>query len=157
MLYGLLTGLAGALLLTLIHACFGFAKVAAVVDDRRSMLLAAVRGVVFFFKHPLQTAGLYYGFLLISGLLLAGYALVAPGPEQTDWRSVGWALVWGQLFLILKMYVRLSLLAGQTALYQAAAAVTAEAEQPQSEKESLPVSGGPSDYYGATPPSADPY
>jgi hypothetical protein len=116
--YGLLVFAGTALLLTVIHACFGFAKVATVVDGRRSMLLAAVRGFVFVFTHPAKAAGLYYGFLLLSGLLLGLYAVLAPGIGQSTWKAVAWAFVWGQAFLILKMYVRLSLLAGQTALYQ---------------------------------------
>ncbi len=134
-----------ALLLTVIHACFGFAKVATVVDERRSMLLAAVQGVVFVFKHPTRVAGLYAGFMLISGLMLGGYALLAPGVGQSSWRAVGWALAWSQLFLILKMYVRLSLLAGQTALYQASRVSDATPARPPTpdvwpEQESLPLS-----------------
>lgn len=118
--YTMLVFAAAVLVLTVIHACFGFAKVATVVEDRRSMLLAAARGFGFVFTHPAKTAGLYYGFLLVSGLLLGLYAMLAPGVSQSTWSAVIWAFVQGQAFLILRMYVRLSLLAGQTALYQQA-------------------------------------
>ena len=39
-------------LLTLIHMVFGYAKVATVVEDRRSMILAAFRGALFVVRHP---------------------------------------------------------------------------------------------------------
>jgi hypothetical protein len=117
--YSLLVWALVAVLLTLVHACFGFAKVATVVDDRRSMLLAAGRGLVFVAGHPAKTLGLYYGYLLVTGFLLVVYALVAPGIGQQTWRAVIWAFAGGQLFLLLRLLVRLSLLGGQTALYQA--------------------------------------
>jgi hypothetical protein len=117
--YSLLVWTLAAVLLTLIHACFGFAKVATVVDDRRSMLLAAVRGLVFVAGHPAKTLGLYYGYLLVAGLLVVVYALGAPGVGQQTWKAVIWAFAGGQLFLLLKLFVRLSLLGGQTTLYQA--------------------------------------
>jgi hypothetical protein len=108
-----------AVLLTLIHACFGFAKVATVVDDRRSMLLAAVRGFVFVVRHPARTLGLYYGFLLVTGFVIIGSVLLAPGVGQQTYEAVLWAFAGGQIFLLLRLFVRLSLLGGQTALYQA--------------------------------------
>jgi hypothetical protein len=117
--YSLLIWGLTAVLLTLIHACFGFAKVATVVDDRRSMLLAAVRGFVFVARHPARTLGLYYGFLLITGFVLVWYVLLAPGVGQQTYEAVMWAFVGSQLFLLLKLFVRLSLLGGQTALYRA--------------------------------------
>jgi hypothetical protein len=115
-----------AVLLTLIHACFGFAKVATVVDDRRSMLLAAMRGFVFVVRHPARTLGLYYGFLLVTGFVLAGYVLLAPGVGQQNYEALLWAFAGSQIFLLLRLFVRLSLLGGQTALYQAYALPPAE-------------------------------
>jgi hypothetical protein len=117
--YSLLIWALTAVLLTLIHACFGFAKVATVVDDRRSMLLAAVRGFVFVARHPAKALGLYYGFLLVTGFVLVWYVLLAPGVGQQTHEAVMWAFAGSQLFLLLRLFVRLSLLGGQTALYQA--------------------------------------
>jgi len=124
--YTVLVALAAALLLTAIHACFGFAKVATVVDERRSMVFAALRGIAFVVTHPVKTIGLYGGFLLLSASMLGVYALLAPGIAQQSWKSVAWATAWGQLFLLGKMYVRLSLLAGQVTLYQSVQAIREE-------------------------------
>jgi len=117
--YALLVAACAALLLTFIHACFGFAKVATVVENRRSMVLAAVRGLIFVVTNPLRAAGLYYGFLLVSGAVLGLYALLAPGIGQQTGKAMLLAFVVGQVYLVAKMYLRLSLLAGQAALYQA--------------------------------------
>jgi len=117
--YALLVALGAALLLTFIHACFGFAKVATVVENRRSMVLAAVRGFVFVVTNPLKAAGLYYGFLLVSGVALASYAMLAPGIGQQTGKTVLLAFVVSQVYLVVKMYLRLSLLAGQVVLYDA--------------------------------------
>jgi hypothetical protein len=106
-------------LVMLVHMAFGYAKVATVVEQRRSMVLAAVRGFVFVILHPVKTLGLYYGFLIVFGVLLGGYAVLAPGIGQQSYEAVAWAFAVGQLFLLLKLLTRLSLLAGQTALYQA--------------------------------------
>ena len=117
--YSLLIWALTAVLITLIHACFGFAKVATVVEGRRSMLFAAVRGIVFVVTHLAKTLGLYYGFLLVSGLLLVAYAMIAPGIGQNTYETVVRAFAVGQVFLLFRLFVRLSLLGGQTALYQA--------------------------------------
>jgi len=117
--YSLLIWGLTAVLLTLIHACFGFAKVATVVDNRRSMLLAAVRGFAFVARHPVRTLGLYYGFLLVTGFVLVWYVLLAPGVGQQTYEAILWAFAGSQLFLLLKLFVRLSLLGGQTAMCQA--------------------------------------
>lgn len=108
-----------ALLLTLIHAVFGYAKIATVVDDRRSAVLAALRGLRFVATHPGRTLGQYYGVLVGSGLLLAIYAVVAPGVGQSSRQAVLFAFAVGQLFLLVRMFTRLALLGGQVALYQA--------------------------------------
>jgi hypothetical protein len=131
--YALLVALGTALLLTFIHACFGFAKVATVMENRRSMVLAAVRGIVFVVTHPVKAAGLYCGFLLVSGVALALYAMLAPGVAQSTEKAVLLAFIVSQAYLVVKMYLRLSLLAGQVALYDAhgvSRPVMAESEPP---------------------------
>jgi hypothetical protein len=111
-----------ALLLTLIHLTFGFAKAAIVVDERKSVLLAALRGVGFVAFHPGKSCTLYYGMLAVSGLLLAVYALIAPGVHQATPRAVWLAFIVAQCFLLARLWLRLGLIAGQVALYAANAA-----------------------------------
>ena len=72
-----------AILLTVVHVCFTYAKAATVVDDRRSMLLAAIRGVAFVVAHPFRTFGVYLAPAIVSVVLLVLYGLMAPGGGQT--------------------------------------------------------------------------
>jgi hypothetical protein len=133
--YSLLIWTLTALLLTLIHVCFGFAKVATVIEGRRSMVLAAVRGVVFVVTHPGKTLGLSYGFLFVSGLLIVVYAMIAPGVGQETDEALIRAFAVGQCFLLLKLFVRLSLLGGQTALYQAHGLPAQPEPEPSAQRE----------------------
>ena len=88
------------------------------MEGRRSMLLAALRGVGFVIANPGRTLGLYYGVALVGALALAVYSLLAPGVGQSSWVGVLFAFVVGQLFLIVKLILRLALLGGETALYR---------------------------------------
>ena len=117
--YSLLAWGATALLLTLVHMVFGFAKVATVIEERRSVIVAAFRGVGFVLLHPAKAIGLYYGMLLISGMLVVLYAFAAPGVVQATPRAVVWALVGSQLFLLMRMMMRVGLLAAQAEIYSA--------------------------------------
>jgi len=117
--YSMLIWLGVGFLLTLIHAIFGFAKVAIVVDQRRSACLAAFRGFVFVTLHPAKTMGLYYSLLLLGLVGAVAFYFVAPGATQDSVSTVAWAFALGQLYLLFKLTMRLSLVAGQVALYQA--------------------------------------
>ena len=107
-----------ALLVLLAHLVLGFAKVATVVENRRSVLVAALRGARFAAAHPRPTLGLYFGLLALGALLLVIYAAVAPGTTQSSPVGIVLAFFVGQLFLGTKLFVRLTLLGGQTALFQ---------------------------------------
>ena len=107
-----------ALQLLFVHIAFGYAKVATVVDERRSMILAAVRGFVFVLLHPRQTLGLAASILTFTGIVLALYAWLAPGSGQASVVTVVAAFVVGQLVLMTRLGARLTHLAGQTALYR---------------------------------------
>lgn len=108
-----------ALLLTLIHLCFGFARVAIVIEERKSVLLGSVRGFGFVLFHPGKAITLYYGMLLLSGLLLGVYALIAPGSAQATPRTILVAFLIAQCFLLARLLLRLGLIAGEVALFRA--------------------------------------
>ncbi len=72
-------------LLTLVNMVFDYAKIAAFKEDRRSMLLAALRGLGLVFSHPLKTMGLYYALVAVwcpvAGFLFSD---CAGGPPIDD-------------------------------------------------------------------------
>ena len=117
-LYGMTTLLLGALLLVIVHLVFAYAKIATVVEDRRSMFLAMLRGAGFVLSHPLAVLGVYGSLALISGVLLVLYYLIAPDSGQSTAAGVALAFLLGQLFLASKLVLRVALLGGQTALYR---------------------------------------
>jgi len=113
----LLVGAIG-FLLSLVHVCFAYAKIATVLEDRRSMLFAALRGIGFVLSHPGRALGVYYVMALVGVILLAIYSLIAPGPHQASALGVLFAFGVGQLFLMGRLAVRLSLYAGLVSLYK---------------------------------------
>lgn len=131
LLYCMAVVLVVGFLLVLVHVCFAYAKIATVLEDRRSMLLAALRGVGFVLQHPGRTLGLYLLVALVSGLVLALYAWIAPGATQSSWATVILAFLLGQAYLLVRLLMQLSLLGGQLALYRDFAGRNPSAERVQ--------------------------
>ena len=106
-----------ALLLLPVNLVFDYAKVRAVVEDRRSMVGAVMASVRFIRRHPRQTVGLY---VLNGGLFLgvvAIYAIVAPRPE--DGAATTWlAIAVGQAYLAARLFTKLVFYASQTSYFQ---------------------------------------
>jgi len=99
--------------LFLVNILFDYAKIRAVVEDRRSMIGAVIAGLRFMRRHPGAVVGLYLLdatlFLLVVGL----YFLIAPGGTAN---LLAFGI--GQLYIVLRVIVRLQFTASQTALFQ---------------------------------------
>ncbi len=108
-----------AFLLHLVRMVFDYAKIATVVDDRRSVLgsLGAAGRTVL--RHPFKTCGVYLGFGLVATALLVLYASLAPGAGPASFPGIVFALLLGQAYLGLRLFLRLGLLGGQLSLYRA--------------------------------------
>jgi len=104
-------------LLCFVNVVFDYAKIATVVESRRSMLLAAIRGLGFVLSNPGKTFGLYFGLGLLGVLLLALYAWVAPGAAESTSVGVLVAFAVGQAYLMAKLVLRLSFFGGEMAIY----------------------------------------
>ena len=106
-----------ALLLLPVNLVFDYAKVRAVVEDRRSMVGAVLAAIRFIRRRPYATVGLY----LLNGVLflvvLAAYAILAPSPSggsASMW--VGFAV--GQAYVVARLFTKLVFYASQTAYFQ---------------------------------------
>jgi hypothetical protein len=128
-LYTVLAALLVAFLLTLVNMCFDYAKIITFKEDRRSMLIAAWRGIGFVFSHPLRTVGLYYALIVLGAVLLGFYASIAPGANQSTTTGVVLAFLVGQLALVVKLMLRLWFYAGQMSLYEAVKAAPSDSNQ----------------------------
>jgi hypothetical protein len=113
--------LLGGLLLVVVGAAMDYAKIALVADQRRSAVLALVRGFRFVLSRPVKTLGLYLLLVAVAGLAMLLYAWFAPGPGQAGGITVLLAFLCGQLYLLARIAIKLWFLASQTALYQSAA------------------------------------
>ena len=125
---GLYAGFLG--LLAFWNVVMDYAKIRAVVEDRRSMLGAFLAGWRFVVGHPSKAGGLYClnatAFLVVVLL----YALVAPGA------SGGVAAAWlafavGQAYLLARLAVKLAFYASQTSLFQRSLAHLAYTAAPE--------------------------
>ena len=106
----------GALLLAC-NLVFDYAKIRAVVEDRRSMVGAVMAAWRFVARHPVQALGLYLLNGVVFVALLAVYALVAPGAGGMGW-SLWLGLLVAHAYLLLRLAVKLQFYASQVALFQ---------------------------------------
>jgi hypothetical protein len=105
------------LVLVAVNIVFDYAKVRAVVEDRRSMAGAVIAGFRFM-KRNLGSVSALYGMsaVMFVGLLML-YAMVAPGAVSRG-AGIWLAFVVGQLYMLGRLWVRLVFFASETALFQ---------------------------------------
>jgi len=115
--------------LVLVNLLMDYAKVRAVVEDRRSMLAALSASWRFIVTRPRRVAGLYAVNAGMFMALAAAWSWLAPGVGGSGLRM--WlALAWGQAFLLARLALKLHFLASQTALFQASLAHARYAARP---------------------------
>jgi hypothetical protein len=104
-------------LLVLVNIVFDYAKVRAVVEDRRSMIGAVAAGGRFARRNAKAVAALYVltGCLFVS--LLLAYAIASPGAGSTG-AGVWLGAAIAQLYLLGRVWIRLVFFAAETALFQ---------------------------------------
>ncbi|MEZ5286355.1 MAG: hypothetical protein R2712_16405 [Vicinamibacterales bacterium] len=107
-LYALFT-----LLLCAVNLVVDYAKIRAVVEDRRSMVGALIAGARFVARHPGGAAGLYLLDAAAYAAVVGAYFLTAPGATAG---LLAFAI--GQLYIALRVAVRLLFVASQTAYFQ---------------------------------------
>jgi hypothetical protein len=105
--------LAFAVPLFFFNMLFDYAKIRAVVEDRRSMLGAIAAGWRFIRRQPLSAAALYAINTVMFLAVALFYYAAAPGASAN---ALAFAV--GQLYSVLRVIVRLQFAASQTALFQ---------------------------------------
>jgi hypothetical protein len=108
-------------LLLLVNVVFDYAKIRAVVEDRRSMVGALVAAMRFVTRRPGRVFLLYGINSVVFVVLIAVWALVAPGVHGAG-AQMWMTFALGQLYLLARLGLKLNLLASQTALFQASLA-----------------------------------
>jgi hypothetical protein len=116
LIYRALLYLAFGTVLVTANVCFDYAKIRMVVEDRRSAIGALSGAVRFVRRNAGAVFGLYMLDLLVFLSVLGLYALVAPGAAGGTAAWVGFLI--GQLYIALRVFVRLLFAASQIALFQ---------------------------------------
>jgi hypothetical protein len=96
---------------------FDYAKVRAVVEDRRSMLGAIAASFGFIQRNYAAAVGVFVLDLLTFAAVVAVYVAIAPGvggAGASMW--IGFAI--GQLYVLARLWVKLVFWASETALFQ---------------------------------------
>ena len=91
-----------------------FAKVRAVVEDRRSMLGALGASMRFIRRRPLRVAGLYLLNVIAFAVILRLWLQVAPPAHAAPWL----ALLIAQVYLLVRIWAKLAFMASETVFFQ---------------------------------------
>jgi hypothetical protein len=109
---------------------FDYARIRAVVEDRRSMLGALDAALRFIATHPARTSGLYaingLTFLVAVGV----WAALAPGAGGAD-APLWIGFVAAQAYVLARLLLKLQFMASQTALFQGSLAHAAYTAAPE--------------------------
>jgi hypothetical protein len=96
---------------------FDYAKVRAVVEDRRSMLGAVNAALGFIGRNYAAAVALFAADFVLFGIVVGVYALIAPGAGGAGLMMwVGFAI--GQLYVLARLWVKLLFWATETSLFQ---------------------------------------
>jgi hypothetical protein len=120
LIYNLIAAGCVIFLLILVRVCVDYAKISTVVEERRSMAMAGLRGVQFVLTHPVKTLGVYLAMGALGLLLAALYYFVSPGLAGSGMGLIVLALIVGQLYLLLRWVLRIGLLGAESILYREA-------------------------------------
>jgi hypothetical protein len=113
--------------LMLVSLVADFAKVRAVVEDRRSMLGALGAAMRFVRRRFLRVAALYFLNVLVFLVILRLWLQMAPDATAAPWV----ALLAGELYLLVRVWAKLAFMASEVVFFQgelAHAQYTASAE-----------------------------
>ncbi len=94
-----------------------YARVRAVVEDRRSMIGALVSACRFIGRHPAQTIGLYVADSVLFVAAVAVYAVFASDAGTTGW-TMWAAFAVSEAYLLARIWVRLVFYASEVSLFQ---------------------------------------
>ncbi|MBT8461811.1 MAG: hypothetical protein KJO44_04740 [Gemmatimonadetes bacterium] len=118
----LIWNLGGALVVLLlvgtVRLVSDYAKIAAVVERRRSALLSVVRGLRFVASNPLRISGLVLWYTGSMAILFGVYSLLAPEASDSTRLAIVLGFGLGQLFLVIKTSLRVAWLAAEVALFE---------------------------------------
>ncbi len=100
--------------LALVSIVSDYAKVRAVVEDRRSMVGALGAAMRFLRRRPFRAFGLYLMSALASLVVIRLWSAAAPGASV----SIGMAFLVTQMYLLVRVWAKLAWIAGEVVFFQ---------------------------------------
>ena len=125
-------------LLALAATVFDYARVRAVVEDRRSMVWALAAALRFIIRNPTRVATLFAANAVVFLLVIAAWARLAPGAGGVGF-SLWAGLTATQCYILARLVVKLQFMASETALFQRALAHAGYAAAPARARLEPPV------------------
>jgi len=117
MVVGLIFAVVMFFLLFLVNMIFDYAKIRTVVGNGRSMLKETGKAIGFVFKDFGKTMGLYYFIGLLGIVFMVIYGVVEPLISQTTLLLILLAFVWQQIYMLGRIWVRLTFFSSQLNLF----------------------------------------
>jgi hypothetical protein len=102
------------IVLAIVGVVADFAKVRAVVEDRRSMLGAISASLRFIRRRPFRVAGLFLFNAFAWLVILRLWMSVAPGAAASPW----WAFLITELYLLVRVWAKLAFMASEVVFFQ---------------------------------------
>lgn len=106
------------LLLLIVNVIFDYAKVRAVVEDRRSAIGALAAALRFVAHHPGAVSAVYALNALLFLVLIGVWAAVAPGAGGSG-PSMWGAFALGELYLLARLMIKLQFMSSEISLFHA--------------------------------------
>jgi hypothetical protein len=91
-----------------------FAKVRAVVEDRRSVISALGASLRFIRRRPVRVLALYLLNILAAAVVLRLWLQTAPGPSAPTWVI----LLGGQVYILARVWAKLAFMASEVVFFQ---------------------------------------
>jgi len=126
-------------LLALMTLLFDYARVRAVVEDRRSMLAALAASGRFIRRHPAAVLGVFAINLGLYAAMLVFYAIAAPSAAGGSTGGVILRLLAGQVYILGRLFAKLTMYASEVALFQDRLAHAAYTARPQAAWPDAPI------------------
>ena len=118
LVYNLVAAGLVVLLITLLRLVSDYAKIAVIVERRRSALLAVARGLGFVAARPFRVLGIacFYGVVMV--FLFWAHSAVGPGAGDATPGAILLAFGLGQVFLVVKHALRIAFLGAEMAFFE---------------------------------------
>lgn len=104
-------------ILATINMLFDYAKIMTILYDLPGMIKAVEKASMFILMNLRKTIGLYLFYLMTAIILMMCYLYVESFISVTGWLTLVIFIFWAQLFMISRIWIRLSFFAGQYSFY----------------------------------------